>query len=116
MTMPVHNWTAEDTARARQYWAEYQRTHDVSGRTGLTIAGHSWSAIIDTGFNGDLELPETLRPLLNARPHQRIRSLLAGGRLVDEDSDLVDFSFDGGVIVAEATFVPGIDILIGTHL
>ena len=27
----------------------------------LEVAGQDWSAIIDTGFNGDLELPEALR-------------------------------------------------------
>ncbi|MDE0398954.1 MAG: hypothetical protein OXL96_14250 [Candidatus Poribacteria bacterium] len=26
----------------------------------LSIAGQEWAATIDTGFNGDLELPETL--------------------------------------------------------
>ena len=27
----------------------------------LTAAEQIWSAIIDTGFNGDVELPDTLR-------------------------------------------------------
>ncbi|MGD0089112.1 MAG: hypothetical protein ABSE73_04270 [Planctomycetota bacterium] len=28
--MPVDTWTAEDTAKAKKIWAEYQKTHDVS--------------------------------------------------------------------------------------
>jgi len=31
------NWTAADTARAKAIWAEYQRTHDLSGRLGETV-------------------------------------------------------------------------------
>jgi hypothetical protein len=26
----------------------------------LTVAGQTWSATIDTGFNGELELPDAL--------------------------------------------------------
>jgi predicted aspartyl protease len=82
----------------------------------LAVAGRTWPALIDTGFNGDLELPEGLRPLVGARPLNRIRSLLAGGITVEEDSFHVDFLFDGQTIAAEATFTPGDQILIGTHL
>lgn len=80
------------------------------------VGGQLWQAILDTGFNGDLELPERLRPLVNARFICRIRSFLAAGQLVEEDSYLVDFPFDGQVVTAEATFVGGDEILIGTHL
>ena len=43
-------------------------------------------------------------------------SALAGGQIIDEDAYLVDFPFDGQIIQAEATFVSGPQILIGTHL
>ena len=33
----------------------------------LSIVGQAWPATIDTGFNGDLELPETLRETLNSQ-------------------------------------------------
>jgi predicted aspartyl protease len=82
----------------------------------LTVAGQSWPALVDTGFNGDLELPEAMRPLVPAQPLHRIRSLLAGGVTIEEDSYRVDFPFDGQTIIAEATFTPGGQILIGTHL
>ncbi|MBM3238570.1 hypothetical protein FJZ31_19925 [Candidatus Poribacteria bacterium] len=82
----------------------------------LTAAGQPWPAIIDTGFNGDVELPDTLRPFVNARLVGKVYWLLGGGQNVEEDKYLVDFPFDGQTVVAEATFAPGVEILIGTHL
>ena len=82
----------------------------------LPVAGQSWRAVVDTGFNGDLELPDSLQPLVNARFQGTVNSLLAGGQTLLEDVYLVDFPFDGGKVVAEATFVPTGEILLGTHL
>ncbi len=82
----------------------------------LPVAGQTLPAIIDTGFNGDLELPEELRSAMNRRLQGRTLSILAGGQSVMEDSYLVDFPFDGQTVEADATFVPGGEILVGTHL
>ena len=82
----------------------------------LSIAGQDWLATIDTGFNGDLELPEPLRDSLNARYVGQVTSALAGGQTIEEAVYLVDFPFDGKVFHAEATFVVEHQILIGTHL
>lgn len=41
----------------------------------LAIAGQDWPATIDTGFNGDLELPDALREPLNAQFVGRARLL-----------------------------------------
>ena len=82
----------------------------------LSIAGREWSATIDTGFNGDLELPEVLRNVLKPQYVGRVASSLAGGQTIEEDVFLVNFPFDGQIIQARATFVVGSDILIGTHL
>jgi hypothetical protein len=38
-----------------------------------------------------------------------------GGQSVEEDLYLVDFPFDGRIVQAEATFVPGSRILMGTR-
>jgi hypothetical protein len=35
--MSVCNWTEDDTARALQIWAEYQKHHDVSHRKGQAV-------------------------------------------------------------------------------
>ena len=82
----------------------------------LMIASQNWRVTIDTGFNGDLELPESLRNSLNAHYVGQVTSALAGGQTIEESVYLVDFPFDGEVIQAEATFVANHEILIGTHL
>ena len=82
----------------------------------LPVAGQLWPGIIDTGFNGDVELPERLRPVVQARFIGRMASLLASGQRMEEDLYLVEFPFDGQVVQAEATFVPNGDILLGTRL
>ncbi len=80
------------------------------------IARQHWLAIIDTGFNGDLELPESLRGLLNDKPAGRLRSALAGGQVIEELAYSVEFPFDNQIVQAIATFVPASQILIGTNL
>ena len=83
----------------------------------LPIAGQEWAATIDTGFNGDLELPEVLRPSVNIVGYIGLLEFaLAGGQTIEEDVYLVDFPFDGEVIEAEVTFVADSQILIGTYL
>ncbi|MBI3909644.1 MAG: hypothetical protein HY320_01765, partial [Armatimonadetes bacterium] len=56
----------------------------------LAVAGQTWRATIDTGFNGDLELSHHLAPLVNPRFFARGRSILAGGQSVEEDHYLVE--------------------------
>lgn len=82
----------------------------------LAVAEQDWAAIIDTGFNGDLELPEELQGELNDQPIGRLRAALAGGQVIEEDAFSVDFPFDGETYQAIVTFVPESQILIGTHL
>ena len=82
----------------------------------LVIGGQEWKATIDTGFNGDLELPYALGPSVNPRFFGQGLSLLAGGQSLEEEHYLVDFPFDGRLVRALATFVSGDEILIGTHL
>lgn len=48
----------------------------------LEVEGQDFPAIIDTGFNGDLELPQALRGKLNDQPAGRPRSALAAGRVL----------------------------------
>ncbi len=80
----------------------------------LEIAGRRWPAIIDTGFNGDLELPADLREVVNAHHVGRVTSVVAGGHVIEEDIFLVEMAFDGRSIEATATFSPIEHILVGT--
>ena len=82
----------------------------------LPAGGKIWPATVDTGFNGDLELPEALRPFVNPRFLSPTEWLLAGGQRSVEDTYEVEFPFDGVNRVVEATFVPDDSILIGTGL
>jgi predicted aspartyl protease len=73
--------------------------------------------MIDTGFNGDLELPLELKSKLKSRPVGRFKSYLAAGLSIVEDAFTVEFPLDGHIYRdAQATFVDGAEILIGTHL
>jgi predicted aspartyl protease len=82
----------------------------------IELANKRWQAIIDTGFNGELELPEELRLHVNAQYVGRVTSLLAANQHVEEDVFLVDFPFDHHVVRVEATFVHCEDILVGTGM
>jgi len=82
----------------------------------LAVAGKNWPATVDTGFNGDLELPEALRPFVNPRFLAPTEWLLAGDQRIVEDTYEVDFPFDGDTLAVEATFVTGNTILIGTGM
>jgi len=82
----------------------------------VSIAGLDWDAIIDTGFTGDLELPEYIYDLLNTRYVGRVTSALAGGQTIEEDVYLANFPFEGRNVEVELTFVSSAQILIGTRL
>lgn len=82
----------------------------------VDLAGRRWNAVIDTGFNGDLELPAELRKLLLCHFLGRGESYLAGGQIIQEDQFEVEFPFDGEHVAAVATFAPGNEILMGTRL
>ncbi len=51
----------------------------------LRVAGSNWPATVDTGFNGDLELPMELRARIRACYSGHVRSRLANGQYVEED-------------------------------
>lgn len=82
----------------------------------VEVGGQRWQAVIDTGFNGELEPPDQLRARVNARFVGRAASLLAANQRIEEDVFLVDFPFDDRTVRAQATFVQGGDILIGTRM
>ena len=82
----------------------------------IEIAGKKLTAIIDTGFNGDAELPNNLLSHLTASFAGEVTSILAGGYTAKESMYHVDFPFDGTVHKIEAAFALTETILIGTRL
>jgi clan AA aspartic protease len=82
----------------------------------VQVGGQRCRAVVDTGFNGELELPRRLRSLVRARFVGRATSILAADQSIEEDLFLVDFPFDGRTVRAQATFVDGDEILIGTRM
>jgi len=82
----------------------------------IHVAGDDWQAVIDTGFNGDLELPEALRGQLQEQHIGRLKSSLAGGHAIEEDAYAVWSPFAGKTYDAVATFGSDTQILLGTNL
>lgn len=82
----------------------------------VRIGERDWTAVIDTGFNGDLELPKSLQKEVDATYVGQMRSTLAAGQTIEEPCYSVRFPFDGELYDAQATFVDEQTILIGTRL
>lgn len=80
------------------------------------IDGQDWQTVIDTGFDGDLELPDKLFSSRVVEHLGPTLNQLAGGVIVVEELYQVQVEFDGRAILAEATFVLGDEILLGTGL
>jgi predicted aspartyl protease len=82
----------------------------------LTIAGREWLAAIDTGFNGDVELPVELKDHFSVEYAGESSTTLGGGVVIEEELYEVSFPFDNETVVARVTFAPVKGILIGTGL
>jgi predicted aspartyl protease len=82
----------------------------------VNVGVRIWLAIIDSGFNGDLELPRRLHAETNAQFVGRATSILAANQRIEEDVFLVDFRFDDQDLRVQATFSDSEEILIGTGL
>ena len=82
----------------------------------LRIADQEWLAVVDTGFNGGLELPKSLADVLDAESYGLVESRLAAGIVVSEEVFLVELEFDGRREFTPATFAAVNHVLIGTRL
>ena len=91
-------------------------TDDGVPMISVRVGDRRWQAVIDTGFNGELELPDRLRSHVNSQLIGRQTSFLAASQQIAEDLFLVDFPLDGRWVRVEATFVDGDEILIGTRM
>ena len=82
----------------------------------LKVGGITWSALVDTGFNGELQLPQVLFQHVHARDEGLGTSVLANGETVTEEAYRIDFAFDGENVSAQATFEDADFILLDTGL
>jgi predicted aspartyl protease len=82
----------------------------------MKLDNHDWMAVVDTGFNKDFELPESLFEHVVIKHIGSAEVVLAGGRIVEEEFYEIRLMFDGNWINAEASFVTGDTILIGTRI
>ena len=82
----------------------------------LQVAGREFVAAIDTGFNGDLELPNDVAEHFQLDYLGTSDTVLAGGVVIREELYLIQFPFDGTVVEAQVAFAPVSGILIGTNL
>lgn len=82
----------------------------------IPVHGAVWPAVVDTGFNGDLELPLSLFEAFEPEYLTEELFELAAGQSVVQYVYVVRFPFDDLVVPATATFVDGDTILIGTGM
>lgn len=82
----------------------------------IRVGTRTWPAVIDTGFNGDLELPNESHGEVNPQFVGVVESSLAAGQSIVENCYLVEFTFDGERRDVEATFVDSDEILVGTGM
>ena len=73
-------------------------------------------AVVDSGFNGDLDLPITLQASLSTRPTGEITSTLAGGISIRQELFQLELLFDGEVETVYVTFSKADELLLGTRL
>jgi predicted aspartyl protease len=90
-------------------------TADGVPQVRLRIGDRDFVAVVDTGYNGDFELPDALREIVAARPIGRVISNLAAGMTIEEDYYAAVVPFDGVAVEVEVTFVTGDEILVGTR-
>ena len=91
-------------------------THEGEPIVPIPIGGKLWNVIIDTGFNGFLELPQSLSDHFNKKSIGSYTTVLAGGLQIEEHLYAIRFPFEGKIIDAEVAFAPVDTILIGTRL
>ena len=85
MSTPAATWTEADTKRAWQIWADYQRTNDVSERTGQAVgidpaSGQVWFGESAKDIVLHLEAEGIRTPLFFLRVGQDYYGRKGGGR------------------------------------
>jgi predicted aspartyl protease len=95
---------------------EGEVTSDGVPQIVLHVAGRDWAAIVDTGFNGDLQLPDDVRDELDLVWVGPITSELASGQEIVQDAFETMFPFDGEDAAVCVAFMNQPRVLVGTRL
>lgn len=82
----------------------------------IELAGRTWTAVIDTGFDGHLLLPNDLAPHFVRRYLGEVDVVLGGGQDVTEQLFAIEFPFDGQTRTVPTSFAPVEEVLIGTAM
>ncbi len=82
----------------------------------LSLADEDWVTVVDTGFNGALELPAALSSRLILSSAGFIISELASGVSIEEEAFRTVIEFDGERIEVDVTFADVEQALLGTWL
>jgi predicted aspartyl protease len=95
---------------------EGQVNEDGVPQIPFKLAGRDWLATIDTGFNGGLELPVTIKFAVGGVHFGPVVSELASGVTIVEEAYIVEVHFDGEKRQVQATYCDDDGVLIGTEL
>ena len=79
----------------------------------VEIAGQNFEAVIDTGYEGGLQLPLDWLAILAPPVHARVTYQLGTGVIVTRDTYLVSFTMDGHTQTVETLFGDSDELLLG---
>jgi len=79
----------------------------------IELSGQLLPAVIDTGFEGGLQLPHSWYPRLQPPPYRQVTYQLGGGQILVQHTYLVTFALDGHTQTVETLFADSDEILLG---
>lgn len=79
----------------------------------VQTAGCPLDAVIDTGLDGGLSLPDVLRPHLNLPERSRAPYQLGDGSRVEFIGYDVEFELGGDLVATEAIYSSGTEVALG---
>jgi predicted aspartyl protease len=82
----------------------------------LMLGQRRWMAIVDTGFNGGLDLPRALSNEITGKLLGRFEAELANGVTVTDEVYRIRVVFDDEERFVPASFSDTAEVLIGTRL
>jgi len=81
----------------------------------ITVSGTTYEALVDTGFDGAIQLPDWMAAVLNPALKARAAYQLPDGSITVVDTYDVTVTFDGQDVATETFFSPNDEVLIGVQ-